>query len=447
MLVIAGVKSGCGKSTVALGVMGALGKLGLLVQPFKAGPDFIDAGLHGLVCKRPSRNLDIWMCGEKYVLDCAARHSNGADAAVTEGVMGLFDGGERSTDALAAFLGANVVLVVDAYGMAESAAALVRGFNAHGHGLKGVIFNRVSSAGHLERLSRSCPVPVLGFLPSGEDFNIPSRHLGLKTADEAPLATIALEKLIDTVTANFNMEEIARLAKPAFKTDLAPLEAKKSSNVKVAVARDAAFSFYYRDNLEMFEQAGAELCFFSPLKNEVPAEDAGALYIGGGYPELYAKQLSENSATRQFIKNWAEDGRPIYAECGGLMYLGESIEADGADYEMCGVLPISSRLGKRPVLGYRECRFESPCVLGETGDTARGHEFHYSIAREVSHKNKNGLSFNIMGEKDDGRLSSVLYKKTLATYTHIHFGSNPQAARNFVRAAVSERRSGIEENN
>ena len=436
MLFLAGVKSGCGKSTVTIGLMGALGKLGLSVQPFKAGPDFIDAGLHGLVCKRPSRNLDIWMCGENYVLDCATRHSNGADAAVAEGVMGLFDGGDRSTDALAAFLGANVVLVVDAYGMAESAAALVRGFNAHGHGLKGVIFNRVSSAGHLERLSKSCPVPVLGYLPPGEAFGIPSRHLGLKTAEEMPLAPPSLEKLIDTVTANFNMEELARLARPVFRAENVkkPFEpGKASQKAKLAVAWDAAFPFYYRDNLDMFEQAGAQLCFFSPLKNETPEAGAGAVYIGGGYPELYAKQLSANFSTRNFIKNWAEDGRPIYAECGGLMYLGHNIEADGADYEMCGVLPISSSLGKRPVLGYRQCSFKEPCLLGAAGQTIRGHEFHYSRIGNV--RDKKGVSFNVMGEKEGAEISSALYKNTLATYTHVHFGSNPEAARNFVRSA------------
>ncbi len=466
MLIIAGTHSGCGKSTVVLGLLAALKFSGHDVQPFKAGPDFIDTGLHSMIAGRPSRNLDLWMCGVDYVRECVRRHCAGAGLAVTEGVMGFFDGGERSTAALAKALGIkNIVLVVDASGMGESAGAIVRGFNSEG-GIRGVIFNRVAGAGHYEKLKSACRgVEVLGYLPRDAGYSISARHLGLTVAEERPISEEALQLLAEAVIRHIDIKRVRELAETAKdgKTCSPALESPENepgSTVNIAVARDRAFCFYYEDNLDMLRDAGARILPFSPLSDGGLPADADAVYLGGGYPELYARELCENKSMTASIRNWAEAGRPVFAECGGFMYLGEGIRSGYQDedireggefFHLCGVLPMVTGIRQepggtvkgRPSLGYREAVFSEDCMLGEKNARLRGHEFHYSQVLEVK-DGKPGVRFNVFGEADRGEMekkmeiktkkSSALYKSTLAGYTHFHFGSNPRAAENMVRS-------------
>ena len=301
-IVIAGTHSGCGKTTVTLGLLAAFKKKGLEVQPFKAGPDFIDAGLHRLITGRPSRNLDLWMCGKQAVIECFKRHAENADISVIEGVMGMYDG-EFSTAMLVSTLGAPAILVVDAYGMAESAGAIVSGFDSHSYALTpssllcGVIFNRVASESHFKRLKDSVQkVPVLGYLPRDLDFEIPHRHLGLVVAEEAPIACDGIDKLADAVIEHIDIDlllktagrhedagtrgrvETAKHRNPEEKK-LPPLSNTDSPpSAKIAVAYDRSFCFYYEDNLDLLRQAGRTHFFQSPLRTAYPRRCRCSLY-------------------------------------------------------------------------------------------------------------------------------------------------------------------------
>jgi cobyrinic acid a,c-diamide synthase len=464
-VVIAGTHSGCGKTTVTLGLLAALKKRGLKVQSFKAGPDFIDSGLHRMITGRYSRNLDLWMCGEEYVKECYRRHSADADIAVVEGVMGLYDG-TPNTATLVSQLELPVILVIDAYGMAESAGAIVRGFRdwRTGNGrvdLAGVIFNRVASANHYKRLSAGgFDVPVFGYLPGELEFEIPHRHLGLTVAEEEPIASRNLDNLANTVLTYIDVEAIvelaARTAAPSFPLagnlfyeDQEGLRTSRNDNKNiVAVAYDRAFCFYYEDNLDLLRTAGAKIVRFSPLSDSGIPENVDALYIGGGYPELHAAALSENVPMLRSIRKWADSGKPLYAECGGLMYLSRGIrDFNGNSFGMAGVFPFETRMKKgRSKLGHREVTLTTDCLLGKKGAVLRGHEFHYSEIQDgpVSFGDPPGRDgkgkwqlkhvyavTNGTGEQ----LQPEGYRicNTLASYIHIHFGSNPEAALNIVR--------------
>lgn len=461
-LVIAGTHSGAGKSTVTLGVLAALRARGLTVQPFKSGPDFIDPGLHTMITGRISRNLDLWMCGSQYVRQCLVRHSADADAAVIEGVMGFYDGAERSTAALAEAVGAQVVLVVDAYGMAESAAAIVRGFRMHGGRIDGVIFNRVGSPRHEARLrdavrdAFSDEVAVLGCLPRDAAVSIGERHLGLMTAEESPLSDDALSRLITLIEEHCDLDRLRLMAMPIAQT-IASLEASPEvprpeptkETLTLAVARDRAFCFYYEDNFDMLRAAGVRVEFFSPLYDrELPA-GADAVWLGGGYPEMHAEELEGNASMRGSVRQWVQSGRPLYAECGGFMYLGRGIEREGRTYEMSGALPFDTAMRKRrSALGYRTLVLPDGSMFGAGGEELRGHEFHYS---EVTRYDEApDVRYNVFGESSpDGEsapakealipVTSVSYKNTVAGYVHVHFGSNSHAASAMVSFILNHR--------
>ncbi|MHB8809264.1 MAG: cobyrinate a,c-diamide synthase [Desulfobulbaceae bacterium] len=444
-IVIAGTHSGCGKTTVTLGIMAALRKKGLAVQPFKAGPDFIDAGLHRLVADRTSRNLDLWMCGRDYVTRCFRKHAADADIAVIEGVMGMYDG-DRSTASLATLLQAPVVLVIDAYGMAESAGAMVQGYTEFGmrgadSALKfaGVVFNRVASEGHFARLKDSIrTVPVLGYLPRELAFEIPQRHLGLTTAEETPLASENLNNLADTVMRFIDIEMMVRNADNSGGEIYHRKDVKETRKFKLAVAYDKAFSFYYEDNLDLLRDAGAEIVQFSPLADQA-IPDANAVYIGGGYPELHAAALSRNSSLLSSIRAWVDAGKPMYAECGGLMYLSQGIrDFDNALFAMAGVFPFETRMMKKPRLGYREIVLNEDCILGGRGEKYRGHEFHYSeIVGDAS-----GSVYALSDSRNKAFPSEGFKKKNaLASYVHIHFGSSQRGADHFAGFIKGEKRA------
>ena len=437
-IVVAGTHSGSGKTTVTLGLMAALRKKGLTVQPFKAGPDFIDAGLHRLAADQISRNLDLWMCGPDYVKSCFTKHAAGADIGVVEGVMGLYDG-DRSTATLAALLDLPVVLVVDAYGMAESAGAVVKGFAEFGvrsstFGVKfaGVIFNRVASESHFARLRDSVrDIPVLGYLLRDLDFEIPHRHLGLATVEEIPLCKESLARLADVMLERINIDEIIQNAGSRNKEsgNLEGAEdAKNGKSIRIAIARDRAFSFYYEDNFDMLREAGAEIISFSPLADEA-IPDSDAVYFGGGYPELHAEALSRNESMRSSVRNWAESGKAMYAECGGLMYLSQAITRDDNKYPMVGIFPFETRMLVKPRLGYREVTLREGSIIGSAGEVRRGHEFHYSeIVGERA-----GSAYQVTDSRGKGLTNEGFrYKRTLASYIHLHFGSDARCASQFI---------------
>ncbi|MDO8746775.1 MAG: cobyrinate a,c-diamide synthase [Thermodesulfovibrionales bacterium] len=465
-LVIAGTHSGCGKTTITLGLMAALKKMGLKVQPFKAGPDFIDTGLHRLVTGGHSRNLDVWMCGEEYVKECFHKYSADADISIIEGVMGMYDG-EYSTAKLAGLLNLPVILVVDAYGIAESAGAVVKGFMEFTHSpihpfahspIKGVIFTRVASDNHLKRLKDNVQdIAVLGYLPRDLDFEIPHRYLGLTVAEENPLTEKNIGRLADAVLKHIDISSFlgkkALTNKPQSMASYSVIPACRESfrlvrnrgeglrtsrndkNTIIAVAYDKAFCFYYEDNLDLLRGAGAEIISFSPISDSAIPDTADAIYIGGGYPELYAEGLSENTSMMKSINGWAISGKPIYAECGGLMYLSKGIyDFDGKFFEMAGVFPFETEMKKgKSHLGYREITLKEDCILGKEGDKLKGHEFHYSEIKDGSQFTVHGSRFRIKDNKGkDMQDEGYIVKNTLASYIHIHFGSDSEIAWNFL---------------
>lgn len=444
-LVVAGPHSGVGKTTITLGLIAAWRRRGLTVQPFKVGPDFIDPGHHTQAAALAARTLDGWMLPREENLRIFRRQAAVADVALVEGVMGLFDGFDGQSEAgstaqIAKWLKLPVLLVVDARSMARSAAALVYGFAAFDPGLSlaGVVFNRVAGPSHLNYLRQamaSLPgIPCFGGLPREAELGIPERHLGLATAEDHPLSGAYLEKLAHLMEEHVDLAGLWD-ALPEIRPEPAPELAPGTGDVRLAVARDRAFCFYYPDNLEWLRHFGAELVPFSPLTDPCLPPDVHGLYLGGGYPELAARELAANHALRQDLRAKAQAGLPIYAECGGLMYLGEEIQdGDGHRHAMAGLLPLCFRLLPRlKALGYREVTLMADSLLGPAGTVLRGHEFHYSEI--VSDTGATPRAYRLSPRRG-GRPQVEGYAagNILASYVHVHFGSNPAAARSFVAA-------------
>jgi cobyrinic acid a,c-diamide synthase len=448
--VIAGTHSGCGKTSISLGLMASLARRGVRVQPFKCGPDFIDPGHHALACARdghpvPSHNLDGWMLDEITNLDIFNRYAADSDVAVIEGVMGLFDGISGTGDAgstaqMAKILGLPVILVVDARSMARSAAALVAGYADFDPEvtIAGVIFNRVGSPAHAELLREAMTlvpdVPVLGCLGRDEDISTPSRHLGLVTPDQDGPDLSRYQRLADWVETG--------LAPDTLITSLPEVEAvapfepvPQLPKVAIGLARDNAFCFYYEENLRLLREAGARLVEFSPLNDSHLPEHLDGLYLGGGYPELYAFELGQNTRIRREIKEFCESGRPVYAECGGFMLLMNDIVTGRGRYAMAGVYPVRAEMGEKfRALGYREILTREATTLGPAGTTARGHEFHYSSIQDHAPDTLHP-TYSLSGRK--GPLETpegFVAWNVLGSYVHLHFGSNPEIAKAFVTA-------------
>jgi cobyrinic acid a,c-diamide synthase len=450
VLVVAGASSGVGKTTITLGLLESYRRRGLRVQAFKVGPDFIDPGFHTLVTGRPSYNLDGWMCGREHVLATVARHARDADLAIVEGVMGCFDGldatsDDGSTAQVAKWLDAPVVLVIDASSQARSAAALVQGFERFDPALRvaAVIANRVGGAGHArmlrEAIAAACAAAPVGAVARDDALALPERHLGLVTAAEGPLSSARLQRLGDVVGSAVDLDRLLALAAPSATGDRAGAgKGRDAVRARIGVARDAAFQFYYADNLERLEAAGAALVFWSPLADEVP--DVDALYLGGGYPELHAGVLADNARALSGVRALAAAGAPIYAECGGLMYLAESLEdMDGVTHTMAGVLPARVRMApRRLTLGYREVRLTADTPLGAAGCVARGHEFHASTLDAVPASVRR--VYAVAGRGGDERAEGYQIGRTLMSYVHLHFGSNAAIAGAFVEASATVRR-------
>jgi len=449
--VIAGTHSGCGKTSVSLGLMASLARRGLAVQPFKCGPDFIDPGHHSLACARdgkpvPSHNLDGWMLSQSTNLDIFNRYGTSCDVAVVEGVMGLFDGisgtgDDGSTGQIAKTLGLPVILVVDARSMARSAAALVSGY-AHFDedvNIAGVIFNRVGSANHadllIEAMTLLPDVPVLGCLGRDENITTPSRHLGLVTADDNGPDMDRYQRLANWVESGMDIDGLLDVLPeteviPPF--ELVP----EIGNITIGLARDAAFCFYYEENLRLLRDAGARLVEFSPINDSHLPSGMDGLYLGGGYPELYAFELGQNTKLRREIKEFCESGRPVYAECGGFMYLMNDIVTDRGRYAMSGVFPVRAKMNEKfRALGYREITTKADTILGPAGANVRGHEFHYSAIQDDIDPAIMPSVYTMTGRKGPiDTPEGFLLANTLGSYVHLHFGSKPEAAKTFVEA-------------
>jgi cobyrinic acid a,c-diamide synthase len=426
--------------------MAALVRRGLRVAPFKVGPDFIDPGHHGRITATPSRNLDGWMLPRDYNLAIFRRASSSADIAVVEGVMGLFDGYDGRSEAgstaqMAKWLGLPVVLVVDARSMARSAAAVVQGFENFDPGLRfaGVVFNQLGSPRHLnflrEALQAAVRMPCLGGLPRDAAIAIPERHLGLVTREDHPLDDHGIGRLADLIEARLDLDRlIAGLpAVPAAGIPTAGEGAESSPPARIGVARDNAFCFYYPDNLELLENCGARLHFFSPLRDQSLPPDLDGMYLGGGYPELFAASLAENESMRRQIRERSAAGMPIYAECGGFMYLCRELQDhQGRKFPMAGCFPFKTRMLPRlRALGYREVRLARATLIGAAGAVIRGHEFHYSEMTEEPPLAE-GI-YRVAGRDGIERTAEGwVSHRTLGSYIHLHFGSAPPAARAFV---------------
>ena len=458
-LVIAAPASGAGKTTVALALAAACVRRGLVVQPFKVGPDFLDPGHASLVAGRAARTLDGWMLGRAASLASFADAMADADVAIVEGMMGLFDGLAAtsevgSTAEIAKWLGLPVLLVVDAGAMARSAAALVGGFRDFDPALQvaAVVFNRVGGAGHVAilraALAASAGPSCLGGVPLDPALTIPERHLGLVGAAERPPASDALA---DVAERHLDVDAILAIAGAvpartmrgagaglgrASRRRSGAGAARPGDEVVIAVARDAAFSFYYAENLERLADAGATLVEFSPLRDAALPARACGVVLGGGYPELHAARLAANVALLADLRRFADAGGLVYAECGGLMLLAAAlVDADGARFAMAGVFPFATRmLARGMTLGYREVTVAAGAVVPAL--RARGHEFHHSVLDDAGVPSSLGRCYEVR-DPCTGAVTREGFtrNRTLASYVHLHFASAPELAPALVAAA------------
>ncbi len=451
--------SGAGKTTVATAVIAALSRRGLTVQPFKVGPDFLDPGHLVAAAGRPCHTLDPWLAGEQAVRERAGRSAADADLVVVEGAMGLFDGVDGKSEAgssaaVAKLLGLPVVLVVDASAAARSVAALVHGFATFDGALRvaGVIATKAGGPGHVgmirDALAAAGGPPLLGALPFDPAAAVPERYLGLHQAAEAgPDGRLLaggerLGRLAALAERHLDLEQIARLAPEPDRWPPVPAAApSRAASVRIGVARDAAFSFYYPANLERLEAAGAELVAFSPVADPTLPPDLGGLYFGGGYPELHAAALAANRPMREAVRAFAAAGPPVYAECGGLLYLAERlVDAPGQAHEMVGALSgaVAAMTAGLVDFGYVEVETTRATPLGPAGGRLRGHRFHCSRLGSPPADARLAYRLRRPGGVPWGE-EGFVQGNLLASYVHVLFDGAPGAAGSFVEGAVGWR--------
>lgn len=442
-IMIAGERSGVGKSTITMGILLALKARGLDVQSFKNGPDFLDPMHHNETGDRISRNLDTWMFPD-WVPTSFHRASSGADISVIEGSMGLYDGmggrnEEGSSAHLAKRLRCPVVLIIDARSCSRSAGAVAKGFKTFDPAVevKGVIFNQVGSRNHLGMLEEAIEglgLISLGGVPRNKDACLDSRHLGLVPAKESDNGE-RYDEMRRMVEGDLDLDAMLGIARDAAEWDRAedgPIE--RMGSFRLAVAKDEAFNFYYEDNLDIMRSLGAEIIEFSPVHGDLP--DADGYYLGGGYPELHLDALEANDAVRGSLLRRAEEGTPVYAECGGLMYLCRTVKGqDGRVREMTGAFDAKVEMtSKLQALGYVEASCIEDSILSPAGGKVRGHVFHYSRATV---NDAERFAYRLSKDKGiEGPLDGMVRGSALASYLHLHFGSNLDFARGFARSCL-----------
>jgi cobyrinic acid a,c-diamide synthase len=459
-IIIAALRGGSGKTILSVGIIAAWQKLGRTIAPFKKGPDYIDAGWLALAAGRPCFNLDSYLLNQEDNLRSFLSHSLNADFAVIEGNRGLYDGidleGSTSTAELAKLLKSPVVLCVDSTKITRTMAAIISGclqFDADVM-IKGVILNRVAGSRHQKKLQDSiehyCDLPVLGAIPKLDKEHFPERHLGLVPTFEHSWARDSITAISEIVRQHVDLEEIARIGRAAVPlppddenrdyAKKAPaqtsIKTKGPPPPRIGIIRDSAFQFYYPENIEALTAVGAEVIFFSPLTGQKFPE-VDAVYIGGGFPETHAQRLAENIGFRQELKTLADDGLPIYAECGGLMYLGEKLVLSGKSYVMAGVLPLVFDFYPRPQgHGYTVATVTAENPYYEIGLEIKGHEFHYSRVSKWTGSDNNLVFRMKRGAGISKDRDGILYKNVLATYIHIHALGTPGWAPALVRNAI-----------
>ena len=448
-LLIAAPQSGSGKTTITCGILAALKKRGLRVQAYKVGPDYIDPGYLAAASGRPAHNLDTWLTGADAMKRIFAETADSADIAIVEGVMGLYDGGQNgisSSAEIAGILGLPVLLVIDAKAMGESAAALALGFREYDKNIKidGVLLNRLGSDNHrriiTEAMSR-INMPVVGAVMRDDSVSVSERHLGLLPKEENEDKS-QLDKLAAIIEKSVDLDallKIAGLSKAISVSDAHRTDCVKK--VRIAIAKDKAFSFYYPESLSELERAGAEMVFFSPL-NDKAVPTADGIIFGGGFPEMFAAQLADNRPMLASIAAVANAGTPIYAECGGFMYLTQGLtDFEGCLHRMAGIVPVRCKMNdKLKTVGYVEAKALGDNVLCRKGTVLRGHEFHFSSMEQEASDFPHAYLFT---KKRSGEQYEAGYmdKNILASYLHLHFAGNPQLAAAFVANCLKFRMS------
>ncbi len=453
-IVIAATNSGAGKTSISLGLTRALARRGLKVQTFKVGPDFLDPTYLSMASGRTCYNLDSWMMGKDYLPKLFARITQNADIAIIEGVMGLYDGAsptslDGSTAEVADILNAPIILIANARGLSRSFAAMIKGFTSFEEriNISAVIANRCGSDRHKKWLTESLAASelpeIIGAIERQSFPELPSRHLGLVTADRDTLKAETIDKLGDICEQNIDIDALIELASKAAAIEVENEQVTKSSkSLRLGIAKDSAFHFYYPDNLEALERHGCELVEFSPINDAALPDGLDGLYIGGGYPEEFAKELSANKKMRNNIAEFANSNKPIYAECGGLMYLGNKLISRGKEFSMVGLLDINTKMLDRfKTLGYVQVDLLGDSLWGTKDTVIRGHEFHYSEITEPL-GNNSGLQKVYSVKRRCGSESSIegfQKQNILASYTHLHFASQPQTVKNFVKTMETNR--------
>jgi cobyrinic acid a,c-diamide synthase len=443
-LIIAGERSGVGKTTVTLALLSALKQRTQVVQSFKVGPDYIDPMFHRHVTGRACRNLDAVLTSEAYIRQCFAQHTQSIDCALIEGVMGLFDGATgaddyASTAHVARLLELPVLLILNCSSLARSIAAIAHGYATFDPRVRiaGVVLNRVGSDRHLELLKAALEplnLPVMGVLRRQDDITIPDRHLGLIPTNELTGLQPILDKLAHLGETCFDWSQLMPLLAchpPTPKPTLAAPPSIVPLRVRIAIAQDAAFSFYYADNLDLLKTLGAELVYWSPLKDKALPEGVQGLFLGGGFPEVFAGELSQNQPLRQGVQAAIQAGIPTYAECGGLMYLCDQImDFEQQIYPMVNIFPAIAQMGKRLTLGYRQATALQDSSLVQKGDRIWGHEFHRST---LTHTAEQPL-FQLQGYDSSLPLKAEGWSRyqVHASYTHLHFGTQSYLLQRFL---------------
>jgi len=442
-IVLAGVTSGVGKTSITTAIIHGLKKKGYSVQPFKVGPDFIDPSYLTSISDKTAYNLDIWMMGKNGVLKSFIQNSQ-ADLSIIEGVMGYYDGFEgkssfASTYDVANIIKSQVILVLDASKVARSIAATAMGFKNFEKNSRicGIILNKIGSQKH-EKLCRDAlkktGLPILGVIPRSDVLQLESRHLGLIPVKEELSLDKKIKSIAKSLSSFIEIEKIIKLSKDVPNLPQINVPKNKKRQTRIAVALDESFNFYYQDNIDSLKRLGAEIVYFSPISDKkVPSCDG--IYIGGGFPEVKGDLLQKNDQMKKMIKKYAEDGLPIYAECGGLMYLTRSISYKSGKYKMVGLFDAVTVMEKKLKLNYTSAKITSNSPFSLRSKIIRGHEFHYSELDLLSKDSKFAYDLSIgigIKNKKDGL---TLYN-TLASYMHIHFSNSPIAEK-FVNACIS----------
>jgi len=454
LLIIAGTGSGCGKTSITAGLISVLRKKGLSVQPFKVGPDYLDPTWLSLTASRPCINLDTWMSSPEYVTELVNNKMADADIGIIEGAMGLYDGARAislggSTAEIARLLNAPVILIANACGSSRSFAATVYGFVNFPDAphFAGIIANHCGSKHHAEILSEalsSVHLPALcGAIQNNAFPPLPDRHLGLHSASTLTDTSAVIDSLSTACETSLAVDNIVYSAQsefPVHKTErfFLPDTNHAEKKVRIAYAYDNAFHFYYQDTFDLLSARGAEFIPFSPLHDNTLPDAIDGVYLGGGYPEVYAHELSENSAMLSAIRSFADSGKVVFAECGGLIYCGKSItDLDNNTWNLSGILPIDTKMNSTlQRLGYCTIKLRNDCLLGKKGSLLRGHEFHYSsVVNKTQDISEN--CFDISYCNGNATISGFVKDNILASYVHLHWGSSPETAAAFISACRS----------